>query len=320
MKRYVRSDTDSKNDNEWRIYGDELDRYQGSSENVVVPDGIKVINPNAFMGRHSLVTVVIPEGVKYIYREAFYFCNNLKNVTLPNTLKLIGSSAFYHCENIEQIVIPGSVIEIRKRAFASCTNLKTVKFADGSKLESIGEEAFANCRSLKYINLPSSVESIGSYAFYGCENLTNIKLPNISISKTVFENSGISSNEIKNYKTELMDDESQRNSDQSIDDWYMSSDGEIDNDKFAEKLESLVKNEFDVSDYFEEPSIQGFAGTDYIDIELVDGSKYSFVFGWSDMQEAIYSDGPESAAKHYFNEIKEGIEQGSALVQDIPTL
>lgn len=320
MKRYVRSDTDSKNDNEWRIYGDELDRYQGSSENVVVPDGIKEINPNAFMGCDSLVTVVIPEGVKYIYREAFYACDNLKNVTLPNTLKLIGSSAFFRCENIEQIVIPGSVIEIRKRAFASCTNLKTVKFADGSKLESIGEEAFANCRSLKYINLPSSVESIGSYAFYGCENLTNIKLPNISISKTVFENSGISSNEIKNYKTELMDDESQRNSDQSIDDWYMSSDGEIDNDKFAETLESLVKNEFDVSDYFEEPSIQGFAGADYINIELGDGSRYSFVFGWSDMQDNIYINGPEVAAKHYFNEIKEGIESGSALVQDIPTL
>lgn len=37
------------------------------------------------------------------------------------------------------------------------------------------------------------------------------------------------------------------------------------------------------------------------------------------MQEAIYSDGPDAAANYYFNEIKEGIESGSAST-DTPTL
>lgn len=105
----------------------------------------------------------------------------------------------------------------------------------------------------------------------------------------------------------------------TIDDWYMSSDGEIDDDKFAENLEKLVRNKFDVSDYFEEPSIQGFEGEDIISIKLHDGSEYYFSFSWSDMQETIYSDGPEAAANYYFNEIKEGIESGSAST-DTPTL
>lgn len=121
------------------------------------------------------------------------------------------------------------------------------------------------------------------------------------------------------YNDENNDENNQNSKHESIDEWYMSSDGEIDNDKFAEKLESLVKRKFDVSDYFEEPSIQGFSGADYINIELGDGSKYSFVFSWSEMQENIYSDGPEKAANHYFNEIKEGIESGSAST-DTPTL
>lgn len=106
----------------------------------------------------------------------------------------------------------------------------------------------------------------------------------------------------------------------NIDDWYMSEKGQSDNDKFAEKLENFVRDEFDVSDYFEEPSIQGFAGEDYINITLQDGHEHSFSFNWSDMQDRIYSNGPDAAAKYYFNQIKKGIDSGSALIEDTPTL
>lgn len=98
----------------------------------------------------------------------------------------------------------------------------------------------------------------------------------------------------------------------SILDWYYSEEGQDDNDRFVQMLESLVKQAFDVSDYFEEPSAQQLLGSDFIDIELADGSKYSFEFNWDDMQTAIFEDGVEAAAKHYFNEIKKGIESGSA--------
>ena len=99
----------------------------------------------------------------------------------------------------------------------------------------------------------------------------------------------------------------------SIFDWYQSDEGYNDNYRFAQTLESLVKQAFDVSDYFEEPSVQQLLGSDFIDIELADGHKYSFEFNWDDMQTAIFLDGVEAAAKHYFNEIKKGIESGSAL-------
>lgn len=98
----------------------------------------------------------------------------------------------------------------------------------------------------------------------------------------------------------------------NIYDWYLNEEGGEDNDRFAQKLESLVKTNFDVSYYFEEPSIQQLLGSDFVDIELSDGHKYSFEFNWRALQEAIFEYGPEAAAGCYFNKIKKGIESGSA--------
>lgn len=47
MKRYVRSDTDSRN-TDFEIKDGVLVRYNGNSKNVVVPDGVKVIGYSAF--------------------------------------------------------------------------------------------------------------------------------------------------------------------------------------------------------------------------------------------------------------------------------
>lgn len=82
--------------------------------------------------------------------------------------------------------------------------------------------------------------------------------------------------------------------------------------KFVEILEGLVGAAYDVQDFLEELSILGYQGRDFIWITLSDGSKYEFRFDWSSEQSDIYSDGPEAAAKSYFEEIQEGIDSGSA--------
>ena len=322
MKRYIRSDTQSKKESPEFDIGEngKLYEYRGNSKIVYVPSGVKDISDGAFEFNKTIQKVVLPEGVENIYYDAFYGCESLKSIVFPSSLRFIGADAFHSCSSLEQLTIPAKVTQLYNRAFEGCTNLKVVKFVGKSIIWYIGKECFADCISLTTIHIPDSVESIGSYAFYNCKNLHDIRLPKIRISKTIFEGSGISPEDIKNAKIKLVDEESDEDNDQSIDEWYMSSSGELDNDKFAEDLENLVRTEFDVGDYFEEPSIQGFAGADIISIKLKDGSEYSFSFSWSDMQEIIYSDGPEAAANYYFNEIKEGIESGSALVEDTPTL
>ena len=101
----------------------------------------------------------------------------------------------------------------------------------------------------------------------------------------------------------------------SFDEWYRSEEGESDGMKFVDKLESLVKSNYNVDEFFEEPSTQGYQGGDFIWITLSDGNKYEFEFNWYDEQFDIYVDGPEAAAKSYFQKIQDGIDSGSALIE-----
>ena len=299
MKKYIRSDVGNKNsDFEIDASHPFLLRYKGKSKNVVVPDGIEWIGPYAFANNM-----------------------NLQTIQFPDTLDSIGEGAFSGCKNLISIDIPDNVYHISFNCFRNCTKLTQVNLP--IRIKKIPSNCFENCKSLTNINIPDSVIEIGDHAFSGCTNLKEVKnMPDIEISRSVFE--GCKKLDTTNFRYASIPEESEENVRHNeyvdINDWYMSSDGEIDNDKFAEDLENLVRTEFDVGDYFEEPSIQGFAGADIISIKLKDGSEYSFSFSWSEMQEIIYSDGPEAAANYYFNEIKEGIESGSAIVEDTPTL
>lgn len=323
MKRYVRSDIDDlNNDAEFLIKGGVLKKYIGQSKHVIVPKGVKKIGEYCF-SNSDIVEIQLPEGLTHIQDGAFSWCRNIKNVKFPNTLKNLGSFAFSECQSLISVDIPDNVSYIPLGCFNECKNLKHVNLP--SRLKSIQFRSFYQCLNLTKINIPDSVTEIGNQAFGYCTNLEKVNMPDIEISKTAFEGclKLDKTNYRYNYTHKKSNEAKQRKVKHAeydtIDDWYMSSDGEIDDDKFAENLEKLVRNEFDVSDYFEEPSIQGFEGEDIISIKLHDGSEYYFSFSWSDMQETIYSDGPEAAANYYFNEIKEGIESGSAST-DTPTL
>lgn len=65
----------------------------------------------------------------------------------------IGERAFANQPQLKYVFIPASVRTIGAFAFQNCVNLETVKFENGSLLQSIGEGAFQNCFKLKSINL-----------------------------------------------------------------------------------------------------------------------------------------------------------------------
>ena len=324
MKRYIKSAANESRTGDFEIKNGVLMKYRGNSKNVVVPDGVKSIGEYCF-SKSDIVNIEFPAGLTDIQSGAFFMCKNIQNIELPSTLKRLGPFAFSRCENLTSVNIPESVSVIWTGCFEECKNLTYVKLP--SKLQSIRFRAFAECTNLTKIDIPDTVTEIDNCAFEDCINLEKVSMPDIEISKIAFRGCvkldktnfryyDPNKNQTKKTKTKRKARPAEYD---SIHEWYMSSDGERDNDEFAETLEDLVKRKFDVSDYFEEPSIQGFAGNDYIDIELGDGSKYSFAFSWSEMQENIFEDGPDKAAKHYFNEIKEGIESGSAST-DTPTL
>ena len=104
-----------------------LKKYKGTSENVVIPDGVIEIGKNCFIGS-NIKSVVIPEGVKKINKCAFGSCKNLKFVSIPDSVISIEICAFGLCASLTSIVIPESVTKIHKLAFDSGCELKKGSF------------------------------------------------------------------------------------------------------------------------------------------------------------------------------------------------
>ena len=84
--------------------GDVLVRYTGSGKVVTIPDGIRVIGPDAFLGNETLEAVILPDSVEEIGERAFGNCSKLKEVILStdSLLKKIGSRAFLNCVRINR--------------------------------------------------------------------------------------------------------------------------------------------------------------------------------------------------------------------------
>ena len=88
-----------------------------------------------------------------------------------------------------------------------------------------------------------------------------------------------------------------------LDDWYYSDEGEAACIDFAEKLEQLVMQKYPDCEFFEEPSIQGLEGGDFITITLSDDSESVIEFDWNDELQDIWELGANAAAKKYAQEI-----------------
>ena len=154
----------------------------------------------------------IPEGVQIIETEAFSGCLSLRKLVLPSTLQIIKSNAFKDCTalteiyyngNIEDwlnveceatfyasyrlffktdgsykeckiVMIPKSVREIRARAFYYCSSLSGCMFHEDVKC--IGESAFNKSGLFGYVNFPKSLTTIENYAFLSCKRLTGVDI------------------------------------------------------------------------------------------------------------------------------------------------
>ena len=155
------------------ISSDMLIKYNGSAKDIILPDGISIINIAAFKFNENITSVVIPEGVECISGGAFSCCSNLKSVTLPSTLRQIKVSAFFDTA-LTSIVIPEGIETIEAHVFSYCDRLESVTLPD--TLREIGLTSFYNT-ALKSIVIPEKCERIGEECFGSCEKLKDIYVP-----------------------------------------------------------------------------------------------------------------------------------------------
>lgn len=147
-------------------------------EEVIVPDGVKIIYPSFFFSCEKLRKVVLPSSLEEIGDFAFYGCSSLSEITFNNCPNLIsiGDSAFAGCTSLRGVQIPKSCNRLGAGAFSG-SGLSSIEFEEPSSLLALPEHVFKDCVSLTQISLPGSVKSIGTSAFYGCTAIENLVIP-----------------------------------------------------------------------------------------------------------------------------------------------
>ncbi len=179
-----------------------------------IPASVTTIGRFAFRQCcQQMERIVIPEGVKRIEPCAFSQCINLKEISLPTSLEGMGYGMFNDCMSLESITIPRNVSEILGNdwgdcwnLFSGCYNLKKVVVDKRNHIfdsrnncnaiihsktdavvagcgasfipegiKAIGDFAFESS-SLPTIRIPKSVRKIGRGAFFYCQFLSTISV------------------------------------------------------------------------------------------------------------------------------------------------
>ena len=160
---------------EWRVEGNAVVEYLGSSNDIVVPnyvDGVKIteIGANIFQNSEKDGTLTISEGIKVIGEHTFESSKFVKNLVLPDTLEKIEDYAFAGCSGFTgNLVIPGGVETIGQYAFGQCVGFDgTLEIQNG--VNDIGNYAFVACSNFKGdLSIPGTIQRIGEAAFIECK-------------------------------------------------------------------------------------------------------------------------------------------------------
>ncbi len=181
-------------------------------EALIIPDGVKSINPYTFYNLSSLTSITIPNSVVTIGEYAFFGCSRLGALELGDSVENIGKNAFSGCSLLKNVTIGKGLKSVGEGAFLSSTKTANVYISDiqawcnisfashtsnpiyqGASLylngalltnlvipegvENIGDYAFYGCSSIKTVSIPESAVAIGDYAFYRCSGLEVLSIP-----------------------------------------------------------------------------------------------------------------------------------------------
>ena len=123
---------------------------------LIIPDGIEEIGPNAFYGCSFLLQVVLPNSLKIIHEGAFD-STGLQCIQIPEGVETIGTRAFSNTSSLTDISLPNSLRTIETCALGASA-LKSIYIPEG--VTTIGLGAFFNSVDLVCASIPSTVKKM----------------------------------------------------------------------------------------------------------------------------------------------------------------
>lgn len=116
------------NQQEFSINFGIIESYNGSAENVVIPDGVTETSQYVFSGK-GMTSVAFPDSFECVGAMSFSGCANLKEIVFGKNVRIIGDGAFLNCKKLTTVVVPNKKIHISDNAFEGCPDVKIIKTA-----------------------------------------------------------------------------------------------------------------------------------------------------------------------------------------------
>lgn len=186
---------------DFQMDGSTLVKYIGTSSVVTIPDTVKAIGREAFVGNDAITEVKMGKNVKVIEQGAFQDCAYLSKVTLSDSVTTIGNGAFTNNASLKSFHITKNVSKIGNGVFAGCKLLSALSIDKNNGSFLIDENALYDKKKetlLCYLQgsnkteflMPNSVRYIEAYAFWGNDKLQQVALSNNleEISSYAFSN------------------------------------------------------------------------------------------------------------------------------------
>lgn len=169
--------------------------YGNNLKNIELPNSLRIIEQNSFIGCHEMTSIDIPDSVSAIGSEAFDHCNKLSEVKLPNSIVELGESAFV---SSTKIVLPkdghlryegGCILSSDNTLIQIPSDIKTLDLPDvvtyhGKRCHSyqyclvtLEGELIWTVPKIGHFIFPDSVSVIGRHAFSGNDKIKELIIP-----------------------------------------------------------------------------------------------------------------------------------------------
>ena len=110
--------------------------YYGPGGDIVIPNTVTSIGPEAFKGNKKITSVTIPGSVSQIGYSAFEGCPNLERIVFSDPKKgaqlTIRVSAFIDCPKLTECTIPATAVYVTGNVFKGCTSMTEIKVDSGN--------------------------------------------------------------------------------------------------------------------------------------------------------------------------------------------